>query len=432
MKSKIILVLSFLCVLTALSGCTMNGNSISGGEISGKNSSGSDSFAAAHEDVLEFYDKPERVLDSVYAVLLHDHYCYGYVSSDDNKWARNFTQYNEQAPLFYIYVYPNANEEVIEQTADALYYTDLLFADNNGYRKYCRKNGVPYFVELKCFEESFAKIELTGKHTYEDILSTISEGVSRVSETVMAPLYDFYGNLDRIDGLSKDENGNYYFIVDSHNFDESSTAIVNKVKQVAMIDPLPADVWETYADSQAVLGYLDKGFTVYADSIAPENEIFTQNFNADPKYFPIWMFLHITGQGYNLDAERKVKLGSVPDDVDARHFYTSFQSEADGKIRSTISLGGELEGPYTRDTIVGYTVDYLNDLRDVLNEHKIKDTIVVSIYMSFPIEEDLWVDGSFDVPMDEPFTVEMMNALIDENGNEYHPSEYELGDDCIE
>lgn len=418
MKSKICILLLLTILVIGVSGCSKT--------VSGNNVTSTDSKQTNSE--IDF-KKPEKFLDKAQEVYLN-HYCYGFRGSAVNKWVRTLEQYKPEGSFFNIFVYPHSNEEIIAQTAETIYNVDRLLADNDDYEDYCDENGVPYHIDLYCLDTCYDSIDLTGKHTLEDIKETISDNLEAVSDTVMAPLLPFYEELDKMEGLNKDDEGNYFFILDTKNFDESSRAILDKVKEVNKINPLPESVWENYSDAQAALGYLDKGYTVYKDSVNPDNLVYTENFKVNMRFPLIWMFLSVTGQSHAKGTE-EVKLGSAPDDIQGDAFYSGFTSEPDGSVSAFITMNGKDEGPYDRDTVVGYAVDYINDLLDVLNEHNIKSLKSIGITSDFAHTGELRWSADFDAPLDDKYTVERLNAMIDKNGSEYNPADYILGDDCF-
>lgn len=416
LKSTVSFLLLITIFMTLLAGCGGK-NPTNNGNHNGESTYGYD------------YSNPEKVKKAVRNVYFED-YCFGLVENSGNRSSRTMYMYNTEKSLMNLYMYPYADEELILQTANAVYRIDGLFTDNKEYKKYCKSNGVPYYIDFYCIDQHFGRIILDGNNTLEDITANLTDGINAISETAMEPLMNFYEDLEAIDGLTMGPDGTYAFILDTKNFDESATAILDKINEVRAIDPLSEDVWENYSDSQPVLGYLDKGFSVYADSIGPDNLLFSNNFMADSRYFLIWMFLPVSGQNI-LDGKRYVHLGSASINVDSNYFYTMISCEEDGSVNVLISLASRPEGEYTREVVTQYAADYINDFMKMMDEHNIKMIKSIGISADFTIADDLHISCRCEAPLDGPYTADRVNELIDEYGEEYDPAMYQLPDDCF-
>ena len=350
----------------------------------------------------------------------------------ENEWENSLSGgYNTNESLFDLYLYPDSDADYIVSTATALYEIDRLFANNKSYKKYCRKNGIPYHIDYYCIEEPLGSLELTGENTLENITDVLTKAIDDCSDTAMAPLYEFYDKLLSTDELYEGDNGTYTFILDTQNFDESSASILKKISEVKAIDPLPESVSKNYRNSQSILGYMDKGFSVYADSAAPQNLLFSDNFAANPRYFLLWMFLPVTGLNPNENGEKSVNLGSAPEDISGNYYHTSIMSEEDGSISVSITLSSFENAEYSREAVCTYAVDYLNDLVNLLKTHNIGVIKAAKIYFSYTYSDNRALDFECEVPLDKNITVEELNSIIEKNGKEYNPQDYILPDDCL-
>ena len=296
---------------------------------------------------------------------------------------------------------------------------------------YGKKHGTPYHIDYYCIEEPLGSLELTGENTLENITDVLTKAIDNCSYTAMAPLYEFYDKLLSTDELCEGDNGTYTFILDTQNFDESSASILQKISEVKAIDPLPESVSNNYRNSQSILGYMDKGFSVYADSAAPQNLLFSDNFAANPRYFLLWMFLPVTGLNPNENGEKGVNLGSAPEDISGNYYHTSIMSEEDGSISISITLSSFEGAEYSREAVCTYAVDYLNDLINLLKTHNIGVIKAAKIYFSYTYSDNRVLDFECEVPLDKNITVEELNSIIEKNGKEYNPQDYILPDDCL-
>ena len=238
---------------------------------------------------------------------------------------------------------------------------------------YGKKHGTPYHIDYYCIEEPLGSLELTGENTLENITDVLTKA----------------------------------------------------------IDPLPESVSRNYHNSQSILGYMDKGFSVYADSAAPQNLLFSDNFAANPRYFLLWMFLPVTGLNPNENGEKSVNLGSAPEDISGNYYHTSIMSEEDGSISVSITLSSFEGAEYSREAVCTYAVDYLNDLINLLKTHNIGVIKAAKIYFSYTYSDNRALDFECEVPLDKNITVEELISIIEKNGKEYNPQDYIRPDDCL-
>lgn len=370
--------------------------------------------------------KPPDIYDSPYYVesqvcdIFYDSNCYGYESGGDYSLNMNLKEYDQNNPLLYIYIHPQANEERLEDVAQTIHRIDDIFSRSKDYKNYCAENGVPYFVRFKCLDETVLDMELTGDLTVKEIKNSLTGNLPKFKEKYEANKEDFKLVLDDCKGLQKDTDGNYYIIFDSSDCDNSVKAISETIDSVNKYDFVSESYISQYNDDLESLGFLDYGYTIYFDKYGEKNELYTNSFCGSSKYFYHAILDTLLWKDY---------FGTAPEDIPFEYYYVSLNQNKDISPQIELRLRCDFEGEYDRETIVRYGYDLFCEVQRFSAEHNMTYINKVTISADFKTSSDgyMFLGADFEIPLDEVLTFEEFNQLFDEYGFEGDSRDYEEG-----
>lgn len=293
-----IIMLCFAVILL-LSGCSfLNGEHEDRGQSSGFGNGSRD-----NDD-----DEPKSDWDCQDLQIAFEAIAVAYNSCGDWTPGENnisfFKRVDPEFAVFTIYVNPVATDEVMDDYVKLALAMDHVFDDNINYREYCEDND-PYFIEFNCHNEIICEMELNGKNDEDDIREMIENHMQSIREEVSAKLVEFNSFLESYDKIYTDEEGKYYFIVDSSNISKSVEEIAGYIDEINQYNPIGEDEYMYYNGSQRMMGVIDGEYTIYFDEYGSEclmigfepwryAEI---EFATGSKNLPYWFYDELVGTG---------------------------------------------------------------------------------------------------------------------------------------
>lgn len=314
--------------------------------------------------------------------------------------------------LFILYINPLATDPVIELYLDDIAQADTYLAGNSKYMKYIKKNS-PYYISLDCRGENIGKVDLNGKFDREETHEIILAGIGAEKERALAELNEFEGGLQSIQGLNRDENGQYYFVVDSLHVSDSVDEIWSVMDEAEKINPFSEEDMNHWVDSNSMIENKVPSYQLYIDEYGSDGLFDAQgisfSFGARTAYNAIYRFFVPQGDVSLPDGQLKLLYYSLIQNDGGNWVYISYEDY--GSV-STEDIKAELYDLY--DRIV--TAHEEHDIKP-LGDIKLSGSCGINDEVGKAIVTDLWI------PMDKRMTEGEFNGLFDEGSDIIDESE---------
>lgn len=185
---------------------------------------------------------------------------YGLKNSDSHG-----DRFDAESPIFSIHVHPFANEELIDLYVDDLMVIDRHMAQNNEYLKYARKNH-PYYVSFDCLGQEILIVPIDGKADYKAVREDLTNALVPCTKEARQKLDGFENYIHSYKDIQTDENGDYYFLIDSRNVSDSIEPVRNCIDEIRAAYPFSEEEMSGLYAANEYVGMLGGGYSIYFDS----------------------------------------------------------------------------------------------------------------------------------------------------------------------
>lgn len=327
---------------------------------------------------------------------------------------------NYDKPVIRMYILPVATDELLDKYVDTVLIMDQYFASNEEYQRFCKKCQKPFYLAFVDRDsEMIGQVVLDGTNTASNVKQIISDGVQASKPKLAASLEEFEKILER-SSIPRDENGKYYFILDTKHYTDSVNEIIQCIDQVSPYNPISFEESRHYPTAAPVMGYPDRSFTIYVDEYGKE-DLGEIEFAEGYEYCLSRCYNYINPYTYG-------GIGTV-NDVDL-YFSASYKNNPKDD-RLTLSANSDVA--LTEDEIANTLFDFYEKLYQLHEEHGIvawKDLRITGTCMSAHTEGyQLTID--YSLPMDRFYEKDEFAKLFFEGTREEDPAIYILPDDCF-
>lgn len=344
------------------------------------------------------------------------------ISDENNSFI--YKTVKPEKSVFTIYVNPVATDDIIDDYVNLALTIDRVFTENTDYKKYSKKED-PFFIDFVCHDEIILSMNLDGGNDGDTLKKDILESMKDIREEVSEDLEKFHDFVASYECINKDDDGNYYFILDSSNVTQSLTQIEAYVDTINSHNPIGSNECSHYVGSMRSMGYIDGFYTIYLDEYGgdtikigmPGDMRSDIEFARDSMYLLDTVYYYLVGVGkYNDVAEGY------------EFYYLVNNPNRDPQMMMSIKK------------VAGKSHD------DIINvAYKLYDEIY-SKHEKYGIEA--WSDLNFDgnyidpeddqyeyyinayIPMDKHLEPEEFRELYLEGTERYPVGYFELPDDC--
>lgn len=323
-----------------------------------------------------------------------------------------------EKPVFTIFVNPLASDHVIDLYTEDFMVIDNHLKNNRAYMKFIKKNK-PFFVSFDCMGEEIARVNVDGKADSDSVKSMILEGIGGIREQAQKDNESFSKYLEGHEELKRDEDGVYYFIVDSKHVSDSIEEISKKVNEVGQCCSYTEEDVMNWADSINEMG-----------NVFPIYQIYVDKYGGDPVFGNIkgLSFAYSSRVVFNSVYRYFVPQGDITgaDNQISMQYYCSIGN--DGQNRIYLSFGGKKtdNDAVTREEIEAELYGFYDELVSLHEAHGIEsigDLTVRGDCSVVASEPNMIFTANMTVPMDERLSGEAFGSILDESSEIIHYSD---------
>lgn len=411
MRKRMTIIATLLTVLAVtLSGCGSDGT----GSIFSR--------TVAPEDY-KYNDKDEykKIIDLIevqratyeWGMPIYD---WGFGETDKDIYSTTYRK-DFSKPVIVIYVNPLADEEQIGMYAEDVLMFDEYYNGISEYKRFCETCDVTYFLALETMGKTIGEIVLDGNNTTESVSEVISSSLDEVRPLYEGIFQTYYEYLSSYEGINYDESKDeYYFILDTKNYSESMDAIVGAIDEINEHNPMSFEQSKKYSSLGGKLGYIEKGFSVYADKYRGEPIIY-RSMSEGYLYMPFHCYRKVIGLDGSYNKSNGLELH-----YSAKDKYNK---------NPGISLNVSTEKTIADEEVLETVYKFYCDMYERHEEHGVEPWCDFQLVISYPSNT---IEGYF-TQLNEYFEIreysyEEFKELFDGKFIEFDPSEYILPDDC--
>lgn len=275
--------------------------------------------------------------------------------------------------------------------------------------------------EIYCFE-------INGKTDYEKMRASITDAVEVYGPEVEAQATEFISFLNGYDGIEKDSEGNFYYVVNSKKVSDSLDKIMKSIEEIQQEYPFDSDEIRKLKCSAEYVGRFDGYYKIYIDEPGKETIGNTEDALTEDN-----AFYYSEYKIYNSVYEHFVQQGSYNAGTMAFVYYYTLEKNGDPWM-CTLDFSGvngnvKLSEEEILDGIYGA-------YSDICEEHKSHGiTISSDLHINGSVEllgedEGMHLEINAWVPMSEALEKEEFIQTLMDNSRRFDESEYILPDDC--
>lgn len=347
-----------------------------------------------------------------------------YISKESQKSYNELT--NPEIPLFTIYVKPYAEDGDIEDCINMALLIDKAMGEDKDYRKYIKKNKKLY-INFMIYDTEIARMDLTGKHSYDSIEGIVRQGLEAEDGKVRASLDEFHRFLDEYENIEKDDEGGYYFILDSSNVTESIAKIAQYVDEIEAHNPVNEEFGNVYIVHEDK-AYYDGYYVIYRDQYG--KDALTDVISGEKVYkFGFWMG---SGTPTHIAYLNYITRGKVTDDSESYELDILPQiDDSDNSFDISLSYSST-EANTTEEDIIPIFYEQYYEVCNMCSEHGLTNRITWSFDADIHIPNDVCMMHFRDaLTNDRTYSYEEFEKkLLSVEETEYE-SENALYDDCF-
>lgn len=335
--------------------------------------------------------------------------------------------YNPENPLITVYINPISNEELIDAYISDAQKIESLLMDNPRYCKYIKRNQ-PYLVTYMCWGNEIYNLKINGKTDYEKMRESITDAVAKYGPEVEAQAKEFISFLNSYDGIEKDSEGNFYYVVDSKNVSDSLDEIMKSIEEIRKMYPFDPDEMKHYNCSADYIGNFDETYKIYIDEYGNETIGGSGGLVSEDN-----AFYYSEYKIYNSVYEHFVQQGSYNDGTMAFVYYYTLEKNGDPWMCTLDFSGVNGNVKLSEEEILDGIYGAYSDICEAHKKHGITISSDLHINGSMALseeDENLCLEVNAWVPMSEDCGKEEFVQILMENSRRYDESEYILPDDC--
>lgn len=344
---------------------------------------------------------------------------WGYGSENKNAYKDKF---NVDAPIFSIHVNPLATDELYDMYVENLKVIDDYMAQNGEYLKYIKKNH-PYYVSFDCLDEDVLVVEINGKVDAESVKKELKEIVAPIKEETEEKLLDFDSYMKTRNDIQIDQDGEYYYVIDSKNVSESINPVMDSLDEINVKFPFSQEVISKMNDSYNYIGVLGGGFEIYFDEYG--NDPLSEDYKLG--------FATSSAILYNLVYSHFVTQGTIEENSSLRTFYYCNMLKDEVKV-----FGGYYcSSSMTKEEVKEVLWIIYDMVMSEHEEHGIKAIADYSLDGTCLLTDDpngMSYETKLVIPkseFDERISKERFYEMVEESSRVFDASEYILPDDCF-
>lgn len=344
---------------------------------------------------------------------------WGYGSENKNAYKDKF---NVDAPIFSIHVNPLATDELYDMYVENLKVIDDYMAQNGEYLKYIKKNH-PYYVSFDCLDEDVLVVEINGKVDAESVKKELKEIVAPIKEETEEKLLDFDSYMKTRNDIQIDQDGEYYYVIDSKNVSESIKPVMDSLDEINVKFPFSQEVISKMNDSYNYIGVLGGGFEIYFDEYG--NDPLSEDYKLG--------FATSSAILYNLVYSHFVTQGTIEENSSLRTFYYCNMLKDEVKV-----FGGYYcSSSMTKEEVKEVLWIIYDMVMSEHEEHGINAIADYSLDGTCLLTDDpngMSYETKLVIPkseFDERISKERFYEMVEESSRVFDASEYILPDDCF-
>lgn len=326
---------------------------------------------------------------------------------------------NYDKPIIELFVLPVANDELLSKYAEAVLFIDQYFSSNEEYQRFCKQCKKPFYLEFVARDQAIGQVVLDGTNTAENVKQIIMDGVQESKEEMAASLEEFAKVLEN-SSVPRDENGDYYFILDSKHYTDSINKIMQGIDQVSPYNPISFEESQHYASASSIMGYSGRFYSVYVDEYGV-NSLGQTDFAEGYEYTLSRLYNYLNPYTY----------GGI-ESVNNVDLYLNARYKNNPK-EDRFVLSVDSSEPVTEAEIVDTLYDFYEKLYRLHEEHGIvawSDLRITGSCMSASTSGYVFTI-EYKLPMNRFYQKEEFAALFYAGTEEENPIIYELYDDCF-
>ena len=415
---KLIWIISLSVMVTSLSGC--------GKELTDEQKREAHDYKRAYT----YYNDLVRTLAS--EDLPVGDFVYG---KGNENVATGKAKFDTTAPVLTICINPFSDEELIDDYVEDGVLMDKALMGNPEYCKYIKENNA-YYITYECCDEELYHMDLNGKVNTKEIKKAITAAVEKYRPVMQAKVDEFIAFLDSYEGIEKESDGIYYYVIDSKNITESIEGVMAAVDEIASVDPFK-DSRTAYVSSSRRLGYVDGGcFKVYLDKFGGELLVSAAEKEEKSPLDPNYGERRFTQSKYAIrnDSYRYfVDMGWINEDSLKHTFYSIMGVSGEFVLHMWEFAGENGNIEYSTDELYDHLYSFYDETYNKCLEHGIVlEDIPLTGTMTLTDRNDgLDLKIECNISFTEHMTKEEFTKLLDESSSFFDPHEFELEDDCF-
>lgn len=376
------------------------------------------------EEYVEEYTKYKKLIQSIgqLEIAVPDY------TMGENQVAYSRNEYfKPENALILVYINPMANDELLDAYITDAKKIDSLLMANPRYCKYIRKNN-PYYITYMCRENEIYSLELNGKNDYEKMRDSISKVVEEYRPEVEAQATEFISFLNSYDGIEKDSEGNFYYVVDSKKVSDSLDRIMKSIEEIQQEYPFNSKEMQHYICSADYIGNFDGTYKIYVDEYGKETIGGSGGLVSEDN-----AFYYSEYKIYNSVYEHFVQQGSYNDGTMAFVYYYTLAKNGNPWMCTLDFSGVNGNVKLSEEEILDGIYGAYSDICEAHKNHGI--TISSDLHINGSLEllgedEGMYLEINAWVPMSEDYEKEEFIQTLKDNSRRFDESEFILPDDC--
>ena len=344
-------------------------------------------------------------------------------------------KFDTSAPVLTICINPFSDEELVDDYVEEGVLMDKALMSNPEYCKYIKENDA-YYITYECCDEELYHMDLNGKVNTKEIKKAITEAVEKYRPVMQDKVDEFIVFLDSYEGIEKESDGIYYYVIDSKNITESIESVMTSVDEIANVDPFK-DSRTAFISSSRRLGYVDGGcFKVYLDKFGGDLLVSADEKEEKTSLDPGYGERRFTQSKYAIrnDAYRYfVDMGWIYEDSLKHTFYSIMGVSGEFVLHMWEFEGENGNIEYSTDELYDLLYSFYDETYNKCHEHGIAlEDIPLTGTMALTDRNDgLDLRIECKISFAEHMTKEEFTNLLNKNSSFFDPHEFELEDDCF-